>query len=62
MSIPATNSTYGRLSEPRVAMNCDRVSGFTMLYDVIARNEYANISTTGVVSSGRIEVTEPISR
>ena len=43
-------------------MNCDRVSGLTMLYDVMARNEYANINPTGGVSSGRIEVTEPISR
>ena len=43
-------------------MNCERVRGLTMLYDVMARNEYANINATGAASSGRMEVVEPRSR
>jgi hypothetical protein len=39
MRMPAASRTYGRLSAPRSEMNFDRVIGFRMLYDVIARKE-----------------------
>ena len=31
ISTPATSSTYGRFSEPRLEMNFERVIGFRML-------------------------------
>ena len=57
MMKPATSSTYGRLSAPSLAMNCDRVIGLMMLYAVIARKEYANIRKPVRASSFRTSTT-----
>src|SRR6059058_883773 len=54
MRNPAASRTYGRLSAPRSEMNFERVIGLMALYDVIARNEYANIISAVAVSPSRI--------
>jgi hypothetical protein len=53
MRTPAASCTYGRLSAPSALMNCERVIGLRMLYDVIARKEYANIITAVAASPSR---------
>src|SRR3972149_6810232 len=50
ISTPATSCTYGKLSAPSALMKFDCVAGLTMLYAVIARNEYANIISAAVAS------------
>ena len=39
ITMPNANCTSGRLSAPRSEMNFDRVTGLSVVYDVIARNE-----------------------
>src|SRR6185437_2446207 len=62
MMKPAASNTYGMLSAPRSAMNFDRVIGLMTLYDIIARNEYANIIRAVVLSRSRTSATGDSSR
>jgi hypothetical protein len=53
MSSPEPKMTQGTLTAPRLEISFDRVSGWMMLYAVIARKAYTNIRSAVGASSRR---------